>query len=819
MSLVQRRTWSNTSNKFGVSWVQIDDADVLICQKLQVGEFMSTALRGLVAGSVALAIALGQTPSGFAQTPPTTAATAPEGENAGGLEEIVVTAEKRTEDVQKVPVVVAAVSSDEMQRVGAEQLKDIERAIPDLIINTQGSAVTMMVRGVYSTDTSPGSENAVAINLDGAYLPKTQGIGGLLFDVQRVEVAEGPQGTLYGRNANGGAINIITNKAVLGEDSASATLEGGNYELLHADAALNMSLGDDFAIRAAAHTLSHQGYFTGGQDDADEKGGRVGFTWKPSENESLWGTVDYATIGGNGAGINVTYATPNSHVYVPSDPRDNSYYSTIIDPVSGDISPTARTAVSKVDSQNNGATLQNDYDLGPAVWTTEVNWRKFEAYGYFINNLAEYLNPATGLEASGRNYNPQHFESESVETRLTSTSTTPLQWVVGVYGFHDEDGGTMIGYANLTTQSPSIQIANGCSGGGCNGEWAWSYAGFGQLTWTPVDNLHLTAGGRYTEDHKTVSGIFTQFGDLTFFPLYQTAPNVSKSWDKATYKAGISYDLTPKSMVYASTSTGYEAGGFAYGPGVVTSQGPIYAPETITAYEIGSKNRFLDDSLQVNVAAWVYKYKDYQTNLALFADAGPFAGGPPVLTATSAGQATYKGASIDVQYALTRSDLVKLNYSYLNARYGTFIAPAPTGYTTEAGIPGAPKNLSGQPISEVPQGDGTASYDHTFPLPKGSLDWQASANYKGTTLLDIEPEAGYGLVRDYQTAFALFNTSLRYSSDNSKWNVTIYCNNVANSVKLRGSAISTPGGEPGYYFASYLYDPRLFGIIFQAKIM
>jgi hypothetical protein len=86
-------------------------------------------------------------------------------------------------------------------------------------------------------------------------------------------------------------------------------------------------------------------------------------------------------------------------------------------------------------------------------------------------------------------------------------------------------------------------------------------------------------------------------------------------------------------------------------------------------------------------------------------------------------------------------------------------------------------------------------------------------------LLDIEPEAGYGLVRDYQTAFALFNTSLRYSSDNSKWNVTIYCNNVANSVKLRGSAISTPGGEPGYYFASYLYDPRLFGIIFQAKIM
>jgi iron complex outermembrane recepter protein len=780
---------------------------------------MSKSYRGVLAGSAAVAIVLGQVPTGYGQTPPTTAATAPEAEGSGGLEEIVVTAEKRTEDVQKIPVVVATVSSDELQRSGAEQLKDIERAIPDVLIAPQGAAVTMMIRGVFSTDTSPGSENADAINLDGAYLAKTQGIGGLLFDIQRVEVAFGPQGTLYGRNANGGAINIITNKAVIGEDSASATLEGGNYELIHADAALNMAVSDTFAIRAAAHTLSHQGYFTGGQDDADEKGGRVGFTWKPNENESLWGTVDYATIGGNGAGINVTYATPNSHVYVPGNPLDNSYYTQIIDQTTGALAPTARNSVSKVDSQNNGATLQNDYDFGPAVWTTEVNWRKFEGYSYNINTLASYLNPATGLEASGRNYNPQHFESESVETRLTSTATTPLQWVVGFYGFHDEDGGTMIGYANLTTQTPSIQIANGCNGGGCNGEWAWSYAAFGQLTWTPIDNLHLTAGGRYTEDHKDVSGIFTQFGTLTFFPLYQTAPNESKSWSKATYKAGISYDLTPKSMVYATTSTGYEAGGYGYGPGVVTSEGPVYAPETITAYEIGSKNRFLDDTLQVNLAAWYYQYKDYQTNLALFADAGPFAGGPPVLTVTSAGQATYKGASLDLQYAITRADLLKVNYTWLNARYGTFVAPAPPGYTTEAGVPGAPLVESHTPIFTVPQGDGTASYDHIWALAKGSLDWQGAVNYKGTTLLAEDPEAGYGLVRDYQTAFALFNTSLRYGSENGRWSVTIYCDNIANSIKIRGAAIDNPGGEPGYYYASQFYDPRLVGVIFQAKIM
>jgi iron complex outermembrane recepter protein len=786
---------------------------------------MSIAFRGVLAGSAALALGLAQAPVSFAQSattsPPTTASTDSSGaaDSSGALEEVVVTAEKRSEDVQKIPVAVATASGDELVRSGALQLRDLERAIPDVEIAPQGAAVTLMIRGVFSTDTSPGSENADALNLDGAYLAKTQGVGGLLFDVQRIEVAEGPQGTLYGRNANGGAINIITNKAAIGEDSASGLLEYGSYQLIHSEGAVNMAVTDDFAIRAAFHTLSHEGYLTGGQDDADEKSGRIGFTWKPSEQESLWGTADIATIGGNNAGSNVVYATPGSHVFVPSDPRDNSYFAEIIDPNTGRVQESRQNEVTYIDSHNNGLTLQNDFDFGPAVWTTQFNWRHFESQSADINNWADQYCPAVSAACpaatgpygtAGRNIVPQHFDSQSLETRLTSTATTPLQWVVGLYGFHDRDGGTMIGYANLTTQTPSIQIANGGEG---IGEHAESYAGFGQLTWTPIDNLHLTAGGRYTQDLKDVQGIFTQFG---LGPIALTPPK-HNSWEKFTYKGGISYDLSSKNMVYATVSTGYEAGGFSYGPGVNPAAGPVYAPETITAYEIGSKNTFLDDTLRINLAAWVYKYKDYQTNLALFQN---FIPGPPVLTATSAGQATYKGASITAQYALTKVDLLNLNVTFLQARYGTFIAPVPAGYTTVPGVPNAPQVLSGEPIFTVPAADGSLIYDHTFGLPKGTLDWQGSVNFKGNTILAENVEAGYGLVKMDQSAFFLFNSSLRYNSQNGKWSLTVYDNNIGNALKYRSGAIATPSyAAPGYYEDAQFYDPRIIGVIFQAKIM
>jgi iron complex outermembrane receptor protein len=738
---------------------------------------------------------------------------------AGGqLAEVVVTAEKRTTNVQRTPIAIATASADDLERSGALKLTDLEKSIPDVIIAPQGPAVTLMIRGVYSTDTSPGSENADSINLNGAYLPKTQAIGGMLFDVQRIEVAEGPQGTLYGRNANGGAINIITNKPVIGEDSATGTAEYGSYELVHADGALNLAVGDTLALRVAFHTLSHQGYFTGGLEDADEKGARGTVMWQPSRNESLWLTLDAVTLGGAGSGNTIVRATPGSKYYVPSNPWDDSFFTTVVNPAdpAGTTAPTSRNNVQKVDSQNDGLTAENDYDFGPALWTTEFSWRKFDGHSITINNLASWLDPATGYLRSGHNYNPQHFDAQSLETRLSSTAATPLQWVAGLYAYHIQDGGDMISYANLTTQVPSVQISNGFDEGKLDYENAWSYAAFGQLTWT-IANLHLTAGGRYTIDQKHDEGIYTQFGaSPPGSPGYQAAPAVSHTWNKFTWKLGVSYDLAPANMVYANVATGYEAGGYSYGPGVDPAVGPIYAPETITAYEIGSKNRFLHDTLQANFAAWIYKYKDYQTNLALFLNSGAVP--LPVLTTTSAGQATYKGVSADFVWALTPDDRFNLSASLLNARYGTYVAEPAPGYTTIPGVPDAPEVFTGTPVTTVPAAVGNVAYDHIFQLPHGSLDWQLSANAKGTTLLAISAEAGYGNVRAYQPAFAIENTSIRYTAESGKWNITAYVDNIGNEVKIRSGGITSTNGFGGYYEDASFFSPRIVGVIFQASI-
>jgi iron complex outermembrane receptor protein len=309
-----------------------------------------------------------------------------------------------------------------------------------------------------------------------------------------------------------------------------------------------------------------------------------------------------------------------------------------------------------------------------------------------------------------------------------------------------------------------------------------------------------------------VQGIFTQFGTG---PIALTPPK-SNHWSKGTGTFGLNYDVTQGSMVYAKVSTGYEAGGFSYGPGVNPAAGPVYGPETITAYEIGNKNTFFDGTVRFNWAAWIYKYKDYQTNLALFANAVP---GPPVLTATSAGKAHYHGASADLEWAVTKNDLLKGSVTFLTAHYDEFVAPAPPGYTTIPGVPNAPEVLTGEPIYTIPAADGTVSYDHIFGLPRGSFDWQLSANFKGNTLLAETAENGFGLVQMYQKAFVLWNTSLRYDSQNGKWSATLYDNNIANSIKYRSGAISTPSyTAPGYYESAQLYDPRIIGLILQAHL-
>jgi iron complex outermembrane receptor protein len=718
----------------------------------------------------------------------TTGATAGGGE---ALEEIVVTAEKRESTIQRTPIAVTAVTNDTLTRQGVNQLSNLEKVVPDVKLTRQGAGMTVAVRGVYSTDNSPTSEAAVSVHVDGAYLAKTNGLQGFLFDLERIEVLKGPQGTLYGRNANGGTINIITNKPAIGVKEAGGEFEYGTHDTLRTSGYANVPIGDTLAVRLAFQTLSHNGYMKSGLDDANEQSGRIGIRWRPNEKNSLWIVGDYSKLGNKGDGtFNVVKVSPGTNFFLPPDERDDRFYNTD--------TASRKAEVFKRDAINKGITAQYDYNFDFATWTTELAYRKFDSEPVNPNNIGQGA-VINGFPQSARNYVPQHFESKSVETRLTSATSTPLQWVVGLYGFLNEDSGTMIGYGSLRATTPSIQIANPY-------EKAKSGAVFGQATYTPaaLPGLHLIAGARYTVDKKQAEDIFTQFGTG---PFAAGPSDFENKWDAFTYKLGLSYDLTDRNMIYANYSTGYKAGGFAYGPGVNAAAGPIYAPEKIKAWEVGSKNRFLDNRLQINIEGFRYKYRDYQTNVTLF---GP---GPlPVLTVGSAGQAIYKGAAVDVQFAMTPSDTLKAYASVVDAKYGEFVINAPTGFTISNR---ADTTLvrTGQHITGVPQWTANGSWAHTFDLGSGTLNAEVLMTIRGPTAYsnDLDPLFGRVITRD--SAWSTFNLSARYEPRDADWNLTVYARNVANDTHWVQGAYSATT----HLTSAAFNDPRVIGFIFGAK--
>jgi iron complex outermembrane receptor protein len=638
-----------------------------------------------------------------------------------------------------------------------------------------------------------------------------------LYDLERVEVAKGPQGTLYGRNANGGAINIITHQAKLNDDSAFAELEVGNFSLVRVTSAANFSPTDTFALRLAGQSYSHDGYYKSGLGDADEKSGRLSTLWAPTENDTLKIVADYEKIGGRGAGSNVVAKQPGDpHPYpISSNPWDDTYYVTDV--------PGERAEIPDIDQTNRGITATYDRVLPFATWTTEAAWRKFESTAYSVSNFGsvDATNPASAEYLRGtRNLQMQRFTSDSVESRLASSDSTPVQWVGGLYFFHDDDGGTNRSYTSMRSIVPSTEIANGH-------EIAKSYAAFGQATWTPdsLESLHFTAGGRYTRDEKQASGIFTRFGTATTAPGYTLVPTASDAWSAFTYKGGISYDITDSNLVYASYATGYKAGGFGYGPGV-SAAGPEYKPEKIKAYEVGNKNRFLNDRLQVNLEAYYYKYRDFQSNLTLFSPASPL----PILTVASAGAATYKGGAVDVKWVLTQNDDVAFEYALNRGEFNQYILTAPAGYSLNSPGGASFADLSNTDIPGIPRYSGTASYTHLFRLPKGGLDAQIASNYRGPLLLgqngSLTLDPVYGvlsptalnptrrLVYQRTGGFVNLDFSMRYTTENDGMSVTAYVHNVADRFEVSQGSYS---GSTHLFTQSY-YAPRTYGLIFSVKV-
>lgn len=654
--------------------------------------------------------------------------------DSGQVEEVVVTAERTTSTVQRTPISMTAVQGAELVRQGVRNAQDLTGKVPNINIANNVGTMTVVIRGVGTNYDNQSAEPAVNVNVDGVYLARAVSASGAFFDIERVEALRGPQGTLYGRNSTGGSLNIITNKPVQVYQGA-AEVEFGNYNLVHTSGMLNIPVvSDKLAVRAAFQTERHDGYTRNGPatdyNDADSVALRFHALFTPTERLSLLFSADYGRYGGVGPN-HVTTPQANKSFTVPMD----------------------------VDGRQNtplyGSSVQLNYRFDGLTLTYIGAYRYFHRNQFFDNDFKQTVGVAGKTPYSVYNWMNNNW---SHEVRLASPGDAKLKWVLGGFYYTEHNNYLYISGA------PSPATVSTCF---CDPNTnANSYAAFGQATYRLTDSFALTAGLRYTRDHKDETG-------QTIITPVSGAPTIvtnlaNLNWENTSGKVGAEWNVTSRSMLYASASNAYKAGGYFDG------LNNLYKPEKLTSYEVGSKNRFLDGRVQLNAAAFYYDYRDFQ---AVYVVTLP--GGARVAATGNAKKARSQGVEAEAIFRATPDDRFDFSATYLDAKFLDFVLNS-----TPA------QNYSGFTMPRAPTATLTAGYGHTWRLDKGgSVAAHVQTHYETSSWLMFQHFPG-----SQQPAYTRTDVDLSYESGNH-WYVAAYARNLENRP-VAGNAIAGTGNVP-----------------------
>jgi iron complex outermembrane receptor protein len=693
----------------------------------------------------------------------------------------VVTAERRQSNLQTTPLTIDVFGADQLSQSGVTSVQDLGKLSPGLEIGTGGPFSQIFIRGVGDLSFSPLANPGVAVNVDGIYVGRPEGVNGNMYDIERVEVIKGPQGTLYGRNANGGSINIITAEPELGVLDGKVDVEGGDYSLAHVDGAANLPLGDRAAMRVAFNLVHRDGYLSDGTDDDIEQSGRVRFKVEPSDDLKIGVNVDYTHLGGDGVGY-VWLARPagtRPWDAVSSTQSNLALASTL--PLGPLLDPVAPDSSQNVKLWNASAEL--DWNLGfgtltvlPAFRHSDVDTLSSPGYQYDANIVAN---------------------QSSLEVRL-GNSGPRLTWVGGLYYINERSTGTVSVLESNNLQNNTVLYEPATQ----------APAAFGQATFAVTDQFRLIAGARYTREHRTLSGEFVNNSPLTGGPNLVTEMfQGDKTFDGTTWRAGAEYDVAPHSMIYFTASTGFKSGGLSQ----TIAPANVYQPEKLTAYELGSKNRFFANRLQLNLSAFDWKYKDLQDQRVGFDPTGNI----NFLT-FNAGSATLNGVSVDLTGQPTLIDTLSLSGEYVDAKYDSFNYQIPTAFFNPAStgcvnlgsfaatpLPVTRLDCSGNELAHVPKFTANAAYDHKVPLGgKGTFHLGGDLQYVGSRWLatDFTPA-------ERARSYTGINAHITYESPANRWSVSAYVRNIANQAYYTGG-IEQPFAPP--LFASTIGPPRTF---------
>lgn len=524
--------------------------------------------------------------------------------SAQGVDSIVVTAQKRAQDIQDVPLAISAFGEDQLQAIKAVDVNDIAARTPNFTITQFNLGEPQYyIRGVGSTSDSAASDPTVPVFIDEVYIGRAAGSNFDFFDLERVEVLRGPQGTLYGRNTTGGAINVITKKPSL--DGQYLRLQGvaGNYGNYEARAVGNIALSDQAAVKGAVSYRTQNG-FSENLNTGEEVGGVENISFRgqalfePSDRVSLLISGDYASDD-NGGNARVPFPLFDDEATTPAFrllyPEGTDIRQTLVNP----------DTFQKRDVWGVMARGEVETDFG--VFTSITSYRDV-SLEWFEDLSSPPILPRNDDEVV------EDSNQFSQELRLSSLGDSAVQWVAGLYFFRenvDRNETFDLIFAPIPAASGDTEFIQDARN--------TSYAAFAQATVPLTDSLSFTGGLRYTYDEKEIRQIALDNEDppdgVPGVPLFPGQPydiSADEDFDAVTGRASLEYTLPGGDLIFASYSRGFKSGVFPSQNNILQNVGAALPPETVNNYEIGIKTDSFDNRLRFNVSAFYNDYNDLQ---------------------------------------------------------------------------------------------------------------------------------------------------------------------------------------------------------------
>ena len=727
--------------------------------------------------------------------------------NAGAapsVEEIVVTAQKRSENLQEVPIAVTALTAEALQNKRVANLIGLSGLAPALQIKTDDNAANprIFIRGVGVNDFNPSTASAVGIYIDGVYVASPLAQLASFYDLQQVEVLRGPQGTLFGRNTTGGAINVTTRKPS-NSFEADAALEYGRFNSVNVQAGVGGPIvADKLSFRLAGIYAKDDGYTLdriSGQrgNDQDrygiraalrlELGGKFTDDLTVSLNQSRGGSILAYNRSLVAQTPEASLPFNDSLGYAPCKPAFYTsgqctnilgYANTSKNLYQGDYQFLGRDIVKLF-----GVSNTINYDLGPATLVSVSSYQRAAR-----NDQEETdANPIPIITAS---YIARQ-ETASQELRLQSNGKTRLRYVAGLYYAHDYLNNNSQYNILAALRNPTPANPSGADPANSIGLFGWplqqstdSYAIFGQVDYDLTDRLTLTGGLRYSVDSKK----FHYFSEAEngAFPIFDF--NGKKDFSSVSGRVGVQYRPSDDVNLYATYNRGTKSGGFFSGQTTQAADLGPYRDEKVDAYEVGAKTELLDHRLRANFSAFYYDYKDLQVYTTVQR------GLITVQLFTNASAAQIYGGEAELQATPMRGLDLSLGASLLSAEYKNFQS--------------AGNNYSGNTLPSAPRAslNGTAHYEHDLPI--GTFVGQVDFTYRSKIFFDT---ANTPRLSDPARTFV--NAQLGWRLDGGRYEVGLWGRNLFNETNI---VDITPIDSLGFDVFS-VGQPSTYGLYLRAK--